>query len=118
MSISPKLSNSLPREGSDARWRRRHERTRHKPEVIRQLASRYEYQFKFVIDTPVDCGEVEAYLAKFPLIDHARVLLMPQGTTAAELAERDKWLVPYAQANGWGHSPRRHIEWFGLTRGT
>ena len=118
MSISPKLSNSPPRKRADARWRRRHERTRHKPEVIRQLASRYEYQFKFVIDTPADCEDVGDYLAEFPQIDRARVLLMPQGTTVAELVERDEWLVPCAREQGLRHSPRRHIEWFGSTRGT
>jgi 7-carboxy-7-deazaguanine synthase len=118
MSISPKLSNSPPRQTDDTRWRLRHERTRHAPDVIRSLVDRYEYQFKFVIDTPADCAEVESYLAEFPQIDRARVLLMPQGTSVDELAERDAWLVPHARQHGLGHSPRRHIEWFGLRRGT
>jgi 7-carboxy-7-deazaguanine synthase len=117
MSISPKLSNSLPREGS-ARWRRRHEQTRHAPEVIRQLIGRYEYQFKFVIDTPTDLDEVEAYLAEFPEIVRERVLLMPQGTSLDELRSREEWLVPYSAEHGLGYSPRKHIEWYGCTRGT
>lgn len=117
MSISPKLSNSLPR-GGDARWRRRHERTRHAPEVIRALIGRYAYQFKFVVDTPADGAEIEAYLAEFPEIDRQRVLLMPQGTELDELQRRAEWLIPYAAAHGLGYSPRKHIEWYGLTRGT
>lgn len=118
MSISPKLSNSLPQPGSDPRWRRRHERTRHVPAVIRRLVERYEYQFKFVVDTPADCDEIEDYLVQFPQLDRARVLLMPQGTNLEELRQRQTWLAPYAREHGLGFSPRRHIEWFGLTRGT
>ena len=52
------------------------------------------YQLKFVIDTPADCSEVEAYLGEFPEIDRGRVLLMPQGIDAASLAERTVWLEP------------------------
>ena len=71
MSISPKLSNSTPPESRDAHWRQRHERSRHVPEVIRQLVQDYEYQIKFVIDTPPDCQEVETWLAEFPEIRRA-----------------------------------------------
>lgn len=118
MSISPKLSNSLPPASRDPRWRRRHDRTRHAPQVIRRLTERYEYQLKFVVDAPADADEVQRYLAEFPRIDPARVLLMPQGTTVDELQARESWVVELARRHGWGYSPRRHIEWFGLTRGT
>ena len=127
MSISPKLANSTPtrehaghaagRE-SAGRWRRRHERTRHAPEVIRRLIGESAYQFKFVIDQPDDCRDVERYLAELPQIDRSRVLLMPQGTDAASLAERGEWLRPYCREHGLGYCPRRHIEWFGPVRGT
>ena len=79
MSISPKLSNSTPPDERDRRWHRRHEASRHVPEVVRRLMSEYEYQLKFVIDTPADCDEVEDYLGEFPEVDRRRVLLMPQG---------------------------------------
>ena len=118
MSISPKLSNSAPPEELDPRWRRRHEAERHKPAVIRGLTERYNYQVKFVIDAPDDCGEVERWLEEFPKINRSRVLLMPQGTTAAELAERAKWLAPHCASEGFVYCPRKQIEWFGLTRGT
>lgn len=118
MSISPKLSSSTPPDQSDARWRERHERTRHVPEVIRRLVAEYPYQMKFVVDSPADCREVEDYLHEFPEIDRNRVMLMPQGTTVEELAARGQWLEPYCQEHGLHFCPRRHIEWFGLTRGT
>jgi 7-carboxy-7-deazaguanine synthase len=118
MSISPKLANSTPNVDQAGRWRERHERARHVPEVIRRLVAEYDYQFKFVIDTPTDCDEVEQYLDQFPEIDRGRVMLMPQGIDAATLARHDDWLEPYCREHNLHYSPRKHIEWFGLVRGT
>ena len=64
------------------------------------------------------CDEVERYLAGFPEIDRGRVLLMPQGTDAEELATRGAWLEPYCRPAGLHFCPRKQIEWFGLVRGT
>jgi 7-carboxy-7-deazaguanine synthase len=118
MSISPKLANSTPPAERDSRWVRRHEQSRHAPEVIRRLIAEYDYQLKFVVDRPEDCGEIERYLAESPEIDRARVMLMPQGTDAAALAEKARWLAPYCQAHALAFCPRRQIEWFGGARGT
>jgi 7-carboxy-7-deazaguanine synthase len=118
MSISPKLSNSTPSLEMAGAWRERHERTRHAPDVVRRLVAEYEYQVKFVIDQPADCNEVETYLAGFPEIDRSRVLLMPQGTEAAKLAETGAWLEPYCAEHGFTSCPRKHIEWYGFVRGT
>jgi 7-carboxy-7-deazaguanine synthase len=118
MSISPKLANSSPSVDQAGRWRERHERARHMPEVIRRLIAEYEYQFKFVVDMPGDCEEVERYLADFPEIDRTRVMLMPQGTDPKTLANHDEWLEPYCREHDLSFSPRKHIEWYGLIRGT
>jgi 7-carboxy-7-deazaguanine synthase len=118
MSISPKLANSTPSAERAGRWSERHDRARHVPEVIRRLVAEYPYQFKFVIDQRADCEDVERYLEEFPEIDRARVMLMPQGTDAAMLAQHASWLEPYCQENQLIYSPRKHIEWFGLVRGT
>jgi 7-carboxy-7-deazaguanine synthase len=118
MSISPKLANSTPSFARAGRWRRRHARARFVPDVIRRLLDEYEYQLKFVIDTPADCDDVLGWLDDFPQLDRSRVLLMPQGTKREELAEREVWLEPYCQEHGLAYCPRRQIEWFGLVRGT
>lgn len=118
MSISPKLANSTPSVEQAPRWHRRHERSRHVPAVIRQLVAEYDYQLKFVIDSPADVAEVELYLEQFPEIDRARVLLMPQGTSADQLAAIALWLEPLCRQHGFTFCPRKHIEWFGATRGT
>jgi len=118
MSISPKLSNSTPSPDQEPLWARRHERTRHAPEVIRRLVAEYEYQLKFVVDRIEDCQEVEQYLTAFPEINRARVMLMPQGADADSLARKAEWLEPYCVEHGLAFCPRRQIEWFGLARGT
>jgi 7-carboxy-7-deazaguanine synthase len=118
MSISPKRANSTPTAARANRWRERHERTRHAPDVIRRLLAEYAYQIKFVIDTRDDCADVEEYLAEFPDLDRDRVWLMPQGTDAQLLQVTGRWLEPYCRANGLRFCPRRHIEWFGFVRGT
>lgn len=118
MSISPKRANSTPGVERDPRWHARHERERHVPDVVRRLIGRYAYQLKFVIDTPADLADVKSYLAEFPEIKQERVLLMPQGTSVEELAERAAWLEPYCAEQGLQYCPRKHIEWFGFTRGT
>lgn len=117
MSISPKLSNSTPPAGEHPRWAQRHEAGRCRPDVIRRLVRDYDYQLKFVIDQPEDCREVEEFLADFPGIDRARVMLMPQGIDARELARKAAWLEPYCRDHCLVFCPRRQIDWFGPGRG-
>lgn len=118
MSISPKFESSAPSAKAHPRWRRRHERERHRPEVIRRLLAEYVYQLKFVIDSPDDLDTVMNYLDEFPEIDRERVLLMPQGADQPQLESRAAWLKPYCEAEGLIYCPRKHIEWFGPVRGT
>lgn len=118
MAVSPKLSNSTPRASEAPEWVDLHERSRAAPDVLRRLYAEYDCQFKFVVDNLSDCEEVTVYLADFPEIDRSRVLLMPMGTNAAELAAKGQWLDPYCMEHGLTFCPRRHIEWFGCRRGT
>jgi len=118
MSISPKLANSTPALELDAKWHDRHMRSRHLPDVIRRLIVEHPYQIKFVVDQPADCEAIDRYLEALPEIDRDRVLLMPQGTDRLRLEETGRWLQPYCAEQGYQFCPRRHIELFGLTRGT
>lgn len=117
MSISPKLVNSTPTPEEGAEWISHHERNRYAPEVIERSNAEYDCQFKFVIDRIEDCREVMAYLADFPQISRSRVMLMPQGIDAEELAAKALWLEPYCLEHGLAFCPRRQIEWFGPGRG-
>ena len=118
MSISPKMSNSTPREQQHERWRKRHERARHAPEVVGRLIGEHAYQIKFVVDDPQDVGEIDQYLDDFPEIDRNCVMLMPQGTDTARLRHTQTWLEPYCREHGFRFCARKQVEWFGLVRGT
>ena len=117
MSLSPKLSNSRPPAEIGQRWQLRHERTRHAPDVIRQLVREHPYQVKFVVDDVADLDEIHQYLQEFPEISAERVLLMPQGRDADEVSATSAWLEPYCQQHDLQFCPRMHAEWFGLARG-
>jgi 7-carboxy-7-deazaguanine synthase len=118
MSISPKFTSSAPDAQRHPRWHRRHLRERHRPEVIKRLLAAFQYQVKFVIDSPADMYEVTKYLAEFPQISRDRVLLMPQGTDRHQLEARAAWLRPVCDELGFVFCPRKQIDWFGPVRGT
>lgn len=118
MSISPKLSNSVPAVGEFPGWHVRHNRDRHAPEVIHSLINEHEYQFKFVIDHPDDLEEVREYLKEFPQVDSARIQCMPQATTPRQAEQFATWLPAACRQYGWGYCPRQHIEWYGCLPGT
>ena len=115
MSISPKLSNSLPL--TPAKWRDRHSRIQENDPVVRRLIRDYRYQMKFVVDEPADLVEIAGYLERFPEVAAENVWLMPQGLAAAELSARTRWLAPWAAEHGYRVSARRHIERDGYQRG-
>lgn len=112
MSISPKLSNSTP----EGRFQTQHERLRMQPGVLRALMERYEYQLKFVIAATEDVVEAAALIAAIGA-DPGRVLLMPEGTTAAILRERSLWLAEECKRRAYRFSPRLHVDLWGSGRG-
>jgi 7-carboxy-7-deazaguanine synthase len=118
MSISPKLANSTPDARQHVRWAALHDARRHQPDVIRRLIESYDYQMKFVVDTPSDLSEIDEYLAQFPQIAAEKVWLMPQGVTSEELDAREHWLGPYCIERGFQLCSRWHIRWYGHRRGT
>jgi 7-carboxy-7-deazaguanine synthase len=118
MSISPKFASSAPAAAVHPHWHRRHERERHRPDVIRRLIGENDYQLKFVIDAHEDLVAMSKYLVEFPETCRDRVLLMPQGIDQDQLDARAQWLRPYCESEGLIFCPRKQIEWFGPVRGT
>src|SRR5690606_22983119 len=117
-SISPKLAGSAPDASMASRWRERHERARHAPAELRQLAAQHHHQLKVVAAPRHHCQDVELSLAEVPGIDRQRVIPLQQRTPAEPLARQAEWLEPSCREHSLRYCPRKHIEWYGLVRGT
>lgn len=102
---SPKLSGS----GNP-------ERLREKPGVLRHFAANPKAYFKFVVATRADLEEVMAMVRRYRL-QADRVWLMPEGSTAEELAERRLWLVERCKSEGFSFTDRLHIQIWGSKKG-
>jgi 7-carboxy-7-deazaguanine synthase len=120
ISLSPKLANSTPTDAlrpSGGRYAARHDRLRDNPDTVRRLTTDYDYQLKFVVDSPADLADIDAYLARHAHLDRDKVFLMPQARTAAELEGKTPWIEHEATTRGLRTSPRLHVEWWGDKRG-
>jgi 7-carboxy-7-deazaguanine synthase len=116
MSISPKLSNSVPHGIEGGRWVARHEKLRLQTDVLKGLTTRYPFQLKFVIAAPGDLPEIED-IVKAVGVPQSEVILMPEGTDPAALAHRSRWVVEICKEKGFRFSPRLHIDLWGQKRG-
>ncbi len=112
MSISPKLSNSDPLKNAE-----KHQSMRLSVDTLRKLTAEYDYQLKFVVDTPKDFDEIADVLNKLDEIDPYRVFLMPQAAQPEEYLEKSRWLVEYCKQTGFSFSPRLQVMLWGAQRG-
>ncbi len=114
LSVSPKTSNSDPPGAA----RDRHRRLRQDRAPLRRLLQRFpEHQLKFVIDDADDLQEVRTVLEEIGGADPSRVLLMAQGRTADEVAERAPAVAALCLEHGFRYTPRLHLDLFGGGRG-
>ncbi len=118
ISLSPKLSHSTPWKRANGRFAQMHERNRLHIDVIQTFIATYDYQIKFVVNRLQDFAEVDEILRQLPHPDPARVLIMAQGKTRAELKKKSQWIVESCKQHGYGFTPRLHIDLFGNRRGT
>ena len=116
MSISPKLKNSTPHRREGGRWVAGHERLRHQPDVLKRLMADYDYQLKFVIQTPEDVDEVKEMVEQLGA-PADRVILMPEGVDATALFDRAYWMIERCINLGYRFSPRYHIDLWSNERG-
>lgn len=101
--VSPKLENS-----GNALDRR------YKPDVLRAFEASGRAIFKFVVGTPDELDEVASIVEECGLTD---VWIMPEGTDAATLLERQRELAPAVIDRGWNFTTRLHILVWGDRRG-
>lgn len=117
MSISPKLTNSIPAGSTE--WAKRHDETRLQIEVLAKLTEKYPYQVKFVIqDLERDLDEIDQLLALIPNLESSRIMLMPEGRNSEALWQMARTLVPICMERNWRLAPRLQIDLFGDTKGT
>jgi 7-carboxy-7-deazaguanine synthase len=118
-SLSPKLRNSAPDDRLPDTWRRKHEQLRLQPEAIRKWLDHYPYQLKFVVTSAADLEEIQLLLRDLGrTIPPAKILLMPEGTSATVIRGRDETLLDLCKRHGFRYCNRLHVELFGHTRGT
>jgi 7-carboxy-7-deazaguanine synthase len=114
LSLSPKTANSDP----PGDHRERHRRVRRDIEPLRRLLQRFpEHQLKFVIEGADDLPEVLSLLGSVDVVDASRVLLMAQGRSAAEAADRAPEVAALCLEHGFRYTPRLQLDLFGGGRG-
>jgi 7-carboxy-7-deazaguanine synthase len=113
LSLSPKTSSSDP----GGEWREPHQRLRRDLGPARALLARHrEHQLKLVVRERADMPEILAVVAALG-VNPERVLLMPEGRTAAEVAPRAPLVAALCLEHGFRYSPRLHLDLFAGRRG-
>jgi 7-carboxy-7-deazaguanine synthase len=103
--VSPKLANAgMP------------ESLRLHDEALRFFAVSPEAWFKFVVSSPADLAEIKMLQTRYE-IPHERILLMPEGRTAAELDQTAAQLADLCRELGFRFCDRLHIRLWGDRRG-
>ncbi|MGH7178801.1 MAG: 7-carboxy-7-deazaguanine synthase QueE [Tepidisphaeraceae bacterium] len=118
-SLSPKLSNSTPRDREGGRYAQAHERDRLNVEVIQRfIDTSPDFQLKFVVSSEEDLAEIHELLARLKNASASDVMLMPEGVDQQTLQSRAGWIVDVCRRTGFRYCPRLHIALFGNVRGT
>ncbi len=106
MSISPKLSNSAPKEPELAVI---HEDSRLDVAVLTELIAHYEYQLKFVVDSQADLPEIEETIGEIGNVDAEKVMLMPQAGAREELLAKSPMVAEMCKASGYAFCQRLQL---------
>jgi len=115
MSISPKLSNSVPDEAKLAAIHRNS-----KPDlaVLEELIDNYNYQLKFVVDSEADLPEIEEILKKLANADREKIMLMPQAATRQELLAKSPMVAELCKRAGCTFGQRLQVLLWNNQKGT
>ena len=114
MSISPKLSNSVPVDSEDAQ---RHEELRLDTAVLGELISTYEYQLKFVVERETDLEEIEDILGRLSNVEAGKVMLMPQAATRRQLVANGPMVAEICKQTGYVFCQRLQVLLWNNERG-
>ncbi len=106
MSISPKLSNSNPKDPALAKI---HKDSRLDLAVLGKLIDSYQFQLKFVIDSEADLPEIQQTLEKLENVDTEKVMLMPQAATRDGLLAKSSLVAEMCKQTGFAFSQRLQV---------
>ncbi len=115
MSISPKLSNSVP---TDPKLAATHNDSRLDLAVLRALIDRYEYQFKFVVNSQEDLYEIQQIIKEIGGVDPGKIMLMPQAATRDELLAKSLMVADLCKRTGFAFCQRLQVLLWDNERGT
>ena len=119
-SLSPKLSDSTPKEGDiNKEWIDRHESKRLDYDILSEWVNSYNFQLKFVVSKEEEIKEIQNVIRRIEgKILPEKVLLMPEGIDPDTLRSRYDLLIDLCKENGYRLCHRLHIDLFGNTPGT
>ena len=119
-SLSPKLSDSTPKEGDiNKEWIDRHESKRLDYDILSEWVNSYNFQLKFVVSKEEEIKEIQNVISRIEgKILPEKVLLMPEGIDLDTLRSRYDLLIDLCKENGYRLCHRLHIDLFGNTPGT
>ena len=119
-SLSPKLSDSTPKEGDISKeWIDRHESKRLDYGILSEWVNLYNFQLKFVVSKEEEIKEIQNVISRIKgKILPEKVLLMPEGIDPDTLRSRYDLLIDLCKENGYRLCNRLHIDLFGNTPGT
>ena len=119
-SLSPKLSDSTPKEGEiNKEWIDRHESKRLDYGILSEWVNSYNFQLKFVVSKEEEIKEIQNVIRRIDgKILPQKVLLMPEGIDPDTLRSRYDLLIDLCKENGYRLCHRLHIDLFGNTPGT
>jgi 7-carboxy-7-deazaguanine synthase len=106
MSISPKLSNSTPDAPVLAEV---HGNSRLDIAVLTALLDGYNYQLKFVVDSPHDLEEINQTIETLGNVDLSKVMLMPQAQTRKELLAKSPAVANLCKRTGFTFCQRLQV---------
>ncbi len=115
MSISPKLSNSNPKDPALATI---HKDSRLDLAVLGKLIDSYKFQLKFVVDSENDLPEIQETLEKIGNVDSENVMLMPQAVTRDELLTKSRMVADMCKRTGFAFCQRLQVLLWNNQRGT
>lgn len=109
LSISPKLSNSVPLNLSEQEYLS-YNSTRKNMDILTRLVKKYDYQLKFVITNSDEIKEAEGMVKQLSLNDISKIFLMPATNNRKELFACQKEFIKICIEHNFRYANRLQLQ--------